>query len=212
MKLVLRILPTVFVLISNTAFADTVRENLGVNAGISPRIGMADLNAKVFLVGQGVLIEDSGGTVTGWFDFGKEYFPGDPGLGPTTVTWGPARLQIGSTFYTSDQFELSPTLLNIPGITFPTNETNGEVFTVTFPLIWTLDGTINTNCPSSGCDFSFSSQPGKLNFAYLFNAGGYFAEGATFSTPEPGTLGLMAAGLAGIRGVFKKRKRPALSN
>jgi hypothetical protein len=210
MKLVLRILPTVFALISITAFADTTRVDLNANVLIGANVGAGD-NVLVNLSGQGVSIFAIGGTPRGFFDCCDPYFPGDHALGPTTIFWDTAGLQIGSTGYDFDQFDLSFTDLEAPMITFPTN---GKDFTVSFPWTWELDGTIgansNTTCPSSGCNFSFVSEPGTLSFSFTFDphfGGVYFAGPASFSTPEPGTLGLMAAGLAGILAVFKRRKR-----
>jgi hypothetical protein len=210
MKLVLRILPTVFVLISITAFADALRTNLNANVDIVPNL--EGDNVGVTLFGQGVSITVFGGTPAGWFDAPggpTHYFPGDSGLGPTTITWDGGQLQIGSTLYDFDQFEIgSGGVLDVPSITFPTN---GKDFTVTVaPFVWELAGTIDTNCPSSGCNFDFLSKPGELSFSFFFGAPSheYFASSASFSTPEPGTLGLMAAGLAGILGVFSRRKRP----
>jgi hypothetical protein len=196
MKLVLRILPTVFALISITAFADTVRFDLNSNVSLGPNEGAGD-NVFVNLFGQGVSIGALGGTLTFWFDSGQPYFPGDPGLGPTTVEWDTAGLQIGSTSYDFDQFDLSFTDLEAPGITFPTN---GKDFTVSFPWTWALDGTILTNCPSSGCDFLFVGQPGTLSFSYVYDpsVGAYLADSASFSTPEPGTLTLLAIGIGAL--------------
>jgi len=216
MKLVPRIFATVLVLISTTAFAQI---ELNSNVAIGANGGAGD-NVFVQLFGQGVFIGAMGGTPPGFFDV-QPYFPGDSALGPTMVFWDSAGLQIGSTGYNFDQFDLFPTSIDIPSITFPTN---GKDFTVRVPFfVWELDGTIlqggndNTTCPSSGCDFSFVSRPGTLSFSFTFvpdvlnGAGAYFPGPASFSTPEPGTLGLMVAGLAGILGVFKRRNRPALS-
>jgi hypothetical protein len=194
MKLVLRILPTVFVLISNTAFADTTRFNLNSNVLIGPNTGIGD-NVGVNLFGQGVSISALGGTLTGWFDTPQQYLPGDPGLGPTTILWDGASLQIGSTFYDFDQFDLSFTDLNVPPITFPTN---GKDFTVSVPWAWELDGTINSNCPSSGCNFSFAGNTGTLSFSYLYFDGAYLASSASFAVPEPGTLTLIAIGIGAL--------------
>jgi len=215
MKLVLRILPTVFVLISSTAFAQTVRVNLNSSVDIGANCGAGD-NVLVQLFGQGVSSGANGGTPRGFFDC-DPYFPGDSALGPTTVFWDSGQVQIGSTLYdfNSGQMDLFPTdIFDVPTITLPTN---GKDFTVTIPhFFWELDGTILQDCPSSGCDFSFVSKPGTLSFSFTFDVlnGVYFAGPASFSTstPEPGTFGLMAAGLAGIFGVFKRRKRPAVLN
>jgi len=210
MKLVLRILPTVFVLISITAFADvTVRNNLDANIGIEPNLGAGD-NWSVSLFGQGVFIQAIGGTPLGFFD--GPYFPGDMALGPTTIFWDVAGLQIGSTGYDFSQFDLFPDdEPDFPFVTFPTN---GKDVTVRVPFVPFLFGTIISDCPSSGCDFAFVGKPGTLSFSFTFDpesfGGAYFASSASFSVPEPGTLGLMAAGLAGILAVFKRRKRPAV--
>jgi len=196
MKLVLRILPTVFVLISITAFADTVRFNLNQNVGIVPNFGIGD-NVAVYLFGPGVSAFAEGGTPHGWFDLGQPYFPGDSGLGPMTIFWDTASLQIGSTGYDFDQFDLFPTDFDqMPSITFPTN---GKDFTVTFPIqAWELDGTILTDCPSTGCNFGFAGKLGKLSLSYVFSDGAYFAQSASFSAPEPGTLPLMLIGIGAV--------------
>jgi hypothetical protein len=198
MKLALRIIPIVFVLISTTAFADTIRENLDASVGIGPNQGFGD-NVAVRLFGQGVSIFAEGGTPLGFFDCCDPYFPGDQALGPTTIFWDTAGLQIGSTGYDFDQFDLFPTdLAPFPSITFPTN---GKDFTVTVPgWAWELDGTIipPTDCPSSGCNFSFLSKPGNLSFSFSFFDGAYFAGPASFTVPEPGTLALLVIGIGAV--------------
>jgi len=220
MQLVRRILPAIFALISITAFADTTRVDLNADVEIDPNVGSGD-NVFVHLFGQGVSIFSLGGTPPGFFDCCDFHFPGDSALGPTTIMWDEAGLQIGSTGYGFDQFDLGFTDLEAPFITFPTN--GKKDITVSFPWTWELDGTINeggpsnTTCPSSGCNFSFVSKPGILSFSFTFFddpvfGGVYVAGPASFSTPEPGTLGLMTAGLAGILAVFKRRKRSAVLN
>jgi hypothetical protein len=211
MKLVLRILPTVFVLISSTAFADTVRENLGAVGFISPNFsayGIPD-NVSLNFTGPGVTFDALGNTPPGWFDYGAKH-PGDSDLGPTTITWDGANLQIGSTDYASDQFKLNPTPLDVPRITLPPASTNGYIFSVTVPWTWKIDGTINTNCPSSGCDFMLVSAPVTLGFSYLFGGGIYVPRSEAFSTPEPGTLGLMAAGFVGLAVLGLRRRSRAM--
>lgn len=193
MKLVSRIISIAFVLISISAFADTVRFNLNSNVGIGPNQGAGD-NVGVTLSGQGVFISALGGTPTFWFDSGQPYLPGEQGLGPTTIFWDSGFLGIGSNSYEFDQFDLDPTILNVPLITFPTN---GKDFTVTVPWGWALSGTINSNCPSSGCGFLLAGKPGKLKFSFVFVDGVYFASSASFTTtPEPSTFVLMLVGAA----------------
>jgi hypothetical protein len=206
MKLVPRIISIAFVLISISAFADTIRFNLNSNVLIGPNEGVGD-NVGVTLSGRGVSISALGGTPTFYFDSGQPYFPGDPGLGPTTIFWDTAGLRIGSKVYDFDQFDLDPTFLDVPFITFPTN---GKDFSVSFPWTWALSGTINTNCPSSGCGFFFVGKRGKLRFSFIFFDGAYFASSASFTTvPEPGSLALMAIGIGvvGWRRVRYSRSR-----
>ncbi len=192
MKLVPRIISIAFVLISISAFADTIRFNLNSNVRIGPNQGAGD-NVGVTLSGQGVSIFALGGTPTYWFDSDQLYFPGDQGLGETTIFWDTAFLKIGSTGYEFDQFDLNPTFLDVPRITFPTN---GKNFTVTVPWAWALSGTIISNCPKSGCGFLLAGKPGKLNFSFVFADGVYYASSASFTTvPEPGTFALMAVGI-----------------
>jgi peptidoglycan/LPS O-acetylase OafA/YrhL len=92
MKLVLRILPTVFVLISSTAFADTTA------SGLFPQsLFLFGSNSNAFgeLTGypqdlqfEFVNISVEGVTPTGWFGpQQQQYFPGESVLGPTTITW-----------------------------------------------------------------------------------------------------------------------------
>jgi hypothetical protein len=192
MKFVLRIIPTIVVLISISAFADTIRFGLNTNVAIGPNEGVGD-NVGVTLSGQGVFIFALGGTPTSWFDTGQPYFPGEGGLGPTSIFWDTANLQIGSTLYEFDQFDLAPTGLNAPNITFPSN---GKDFTVSFPWTPELFGTINSNCPSSGCNFDFVGKPGTVRLSFFFLDGTYYANTASFTTiPEPGTLTLIGIGI-----------------
>jgi PEP-CTERM motif len=191
MKLVPRIISIAFVLISISAFADTIRFNLNSNVQMGINVGAGD-NVGVLLSGQGVSIFAIGGTPFFWFG-SDPYFPGDGGLGPTTIFWDTAGLQIGSKSYDFDQFGLAPTELNAPSITFPTN---GKNFTVTVPWAWALSGTIISNCPKSGCGFFLAGKPGKLNFSFVSYDGVYYASSASFTTvPEPGTFALMAVGI-----------------
>ena len=192
MKLVLRIIPTVLVLISTSAFADTIRFNLNTDVDMGPNEGAGD-NVGVTLSGQGVFIFALGGTPTGWLENDQQYFPGEQGLGPITIFWDSAGLGIGSSVYDFDQFDLAPTNLDAPFITFPTN---GKDFIVRFPWTWSFEGTINANCPSSGCDFLLVGKPGKLSFTYIYVD---FAGPTSFvTTPQPGTLTLIAIGIGAV--------------
>ena len=196
MKLIPRIVSISFVLISISAFADTIA-TLNSKVLIGPNDGIGD-NVGVTLFGQGLFITALGGTPRYWFDSGQQYFPGQEGLGPTTIFWDGGFLQIGSASYGLGDFSLDPTFLDAPTITFPTN---GKDFTVTFPWAWDLSGIILKNCPSSGCGFLLSSKPGKLSFSFFYEPtfGVYFANSAKFSTvPEPATFAFIAIGIAAV--------------
>jgi hypothetical protein len=205
MKLVLRILPTVFLLISSTAFADTTRSDMFVHGGgIGPYNGV-NFNVRVQLVGGEPFsprfneIDAFGHTPTGWF--GPDlYLPGESVLGPTTVSWdAPLSLTIGSNFYNSTSFDVFPTAVDVPFITLPATGNDFEVFHITVPkFVWELDGTIPTNCPSSGCNFEFRGFPGTLRFEFTFSHGFWYASGGAFNVPEPGTLALLVIGIGAV--------------
>jgi hypothetical protein len=206
MKLIARIISLSFLLVSISTFADTIRFGLNSNVELGPNYGAGD-NVGVTLSGQGVSISAFGGTPAFWFDGGTPYFPGqDTALGQTTIFWDAAFLQIGAIGYDFDQFDLAPTDLDVPYVTFPTN---GKDFTVSVPWAWALDGTIITNCPNSGCGFLLVGNPGKLSFSFIYEPtyGVYFANSASFSTvPEPATFTFMAIGIAAVGW---RRFRPA---
>jgi hypothetical protein len=195
-KLIPRIISISFLLVSISTFADTIRFGLNSNVQMGPNSAGGD-NVGVTLSGQGVFIFAIGGTPASWLD-GGAYYPGWEGLAPTTIWWDTAGLQIGAMGYDLGQFELAPTDLDVPFITFPTN---GKNFTVSVPWAWALSGAINTNCPSSGCGFLLASNPGKLSFSFVYEPtyGVYFANSVSFSTvPEPATFTFMAIGIAAV--------------
>jgi PEP-CTERM motif-containing protein len=202
MKLVPRILPTVLVLISSTAFADTTA------SGLFPEFFTIDglhLTAGVQLTGyppelqfQQVSVLVQGVTPAGWFG-PQPSFPGDSVLGPTTITWDDnLGLAIGSKFYDPGQFEVFPTVLDLPFFTLPAKG-NFPFTDAIFPnFVLELDGKTLTNCPSTGCNFAFRSLPGTLDFEWLYQDGAWHAASATLSVPEPGTLTLLVIGIGAV--------------
>lgn len=102
--------------------------------------------------------------------------------------------------------------------------TNGKGFTVTLPgAMGGIQVTAFDPLTGEAHVFDLGIGPGKmvLNFDFIMQGfpGGppsfYRLTRGTFTTgvatPEPGPLGLMAAGLAGILGIaLRKRKQPAL--
>lgn len=104
-------------------------------------------------------------------------------------------------------------------ITLPTNATGGQVFTFTVPA----EAGSFTVTLDNGENLGLSPNPtnGELTLSFVAFGSpdnpfeGYSFSGGTFttavSTPEPGPLGLMAAGLVGILGLGLKRRLQAFS-
>lgn len=90
--------------------------------------------------------------------------------------------------------------------------TNGRNFTVTVPAM--LDGPLGGGTGEGPTLHSFDLQipTGKLVLNFDFVRDGttpyyQFSHGVFTTVPEPGTLGLMASGLAGILGIVLRKRR-----
>jgi hypothetical protein len=90
--------------------------------------------------------------------------------------------------------------------------TNGRTITVTIPAM--LDGPIRGQTGEGPTLHQFDLQipPGKLVLTFDFIRDGsspyyQFTNGVFTTVPEPGTLGLMASGLAGIVGAALRKRR-----
>jgi PEP-CTERM motif-containing protein len=106
-------------------------------------------------------------------------------------------------------FQLSPAITALGSFQFPTN---GRSFTVSVPAM--IDGLIGGRTLDMSGNFNLQIPPGKLVLTFDFFPGNgnsvppfyEFSHGTFTTTPEPGTLGLMASGLAAIVGaVLRKR-------
>ena len=211
MKPLLRILSAAVVLISISAFADTIRYNLNANFIVAPNSGGGD-NVAGQIWGPGISLGAIGGTVEQWFDNTTGYPAGSQAGGiNATIDWDLYGLTIGSQAYDTDELLLTPTLLDVGSFTFPTN---GKNFTVTLPTLMDFSGTITTNCPPCTSQiFDLASKPGRLtlSFFYLPESRVYFPESGFFSTvPEPSTLGLIVTGMCAVVWRKYRQKRTRL--
>ncbi len=205
MRQPLRVLLTIFVLTSISAFADTINyTNLNVNLVIRPNTGSGG-NIGGLITGPGVNLSVGGGSFAFWFG-SDPYAPGSIGGGGTDIFWDNAFGEIGSQSYGFGDIQLQPVSLNAGSFTFPTN---GKDFTITLPAsIDVITGSILTTYPFP--TFTLTTNPGHLTLSFFYsNATGlYFASSGSFTTvPEPGTLGLMATGIVAATWRRLKQRR-----
>jgi hypothetical protein len=219
MRQTMRVLLAIFVLTSISAFAGSFT-NLGVNFNIQPNNGSGG-NIGGAILGPGVNLLAGGGTDFSWFnDLGPGAAPGSTGGGGMIIFWDGAIGQIGSQNYTDfgcfnfPCIALDPVVLNAGSFTFPTN---GQDFTITVPAsLGVITGTIVSDC--NVCQtFTLTTNPGTLTLSFFYSSywGQYFgssgsftsAGGAFTTTPEPGTLGLVAIDIVAVarRRLHQKR-------
>jgi len=206
-----RVLLTIFVLTSISALANSVNyANLNVNFVINPNLGSGE-NIGGLISGPGVSLLAGGGTFWQWFGV-LPYIPGSTGGGGTDIFWDGAIGELGSQNYSNfgnfslPYLALDPATLNAGSFTFPTN---GQNFTITVPAsLGVIFGTIVSDC--NVCPtFTLATNPGKLTLSFYYSNGFYWASSGSFTTtPEPGTLGLVATGIAAAtwRRVKKRRR------
>lgn len=209
MNRLLRILPIMLGLFSMSAFADNITyTNLNVNFNISPNDGSGD-NVGGTILGPGVNLLAGGGIPADWFNNDVGYQPGSEDGGPTTIYFDFGSGKIGSLPYDSFDSYIVATSFNAGSFVFPTN---GQDFSVSFRAsIAPINGAICSNGPCQ--TFTLMTRPGTvvLSFYYSPYTGLYYGGSGSFSTnntpvPEPGTLGLMAIGLAAVVAFTHKRK------
>lgn len=208
MKLFARIICIAILSISTSAFADATFTGLNSNVFFGTNNGAGD-NITVSLWGPGVSLFAQGGTPGDFFysqyPQGSEVFINGEGY----IWWDLESMGIVGTDCCQD-FVLDPTFPGIPEITLPTNGQNFSYTYVWEPIIsgtiddWVLgpDGTYVPDCPATGCNFVLVGKPIDLTFNFTYypdNGGWYKAQEADFiTTPEPGTLALVATGIGAI--------------
>lgn len=222
MKRLLWVAMMLFVVFAPCAYADGI-PIFGVTQAIIPFVtnGNGDNEAFTF-IGPGININGGGTVQCDWctfFDFSLT--PGSsvtPGIGLVTFdnTNGTATIG-GQTFDLSGGYLFSSSILALDSITFPTDGRSN--FTVSVPAGFSeqfiqgsapLLGNYNLQILGYGVgtmslNFTFVPQNGAPSY-YQFSRGQF----TLVSAPEPGTLGLMATGLAGIVGMIRKRARICL--
>jgi hypothetical protein len=192
------------------AYADNVTTFIAqTNIDITAGAGGADA-ASIF-EGPGISLSAQGNAACAWC--GAFLTPGsslnpsfsfvDFSSGSGTLTFGGQ--QVGCDLFTD--CSLSGTgITAFNSLRFPTN---GQNFTVTEPAA--IAGMLSGQVGTQPLLFSVQTSTGQLALSFAFNSlpfPSYQFEQAVFSTstPEPGTFALMAAGLAAILGVSKRRK------
>jgi hypothetical protein len=199
MKRLLGMLPMIFALASASAFANTVNyTNLNVSMGISANDGGGD-NMGALISGPGVSLFVEGGMPFDWFNGIEGSAPGSSGGGGTTIFSDDAFGTIGAHSFGEGDIELGEFLFDAGSFTFPTN---GKDFTVKVPAsLELITGTVITQCTNNACPtFTLTTKPGTLTLSFYVGADGlyYGSSGSFVTTPEPGSLGLMAIGLVAV--------------
>ena len=196
----LRLAAVIFLLSSTTVcLADSIPTFYitQVTMHMSPNNGSGD-NISFVLTGPGVRITGTGGM--GCFDWCSGPIP-DPNIaGPSMVFISNFdSVTLGGIVYDASSLGFNSLFNTNGGLNGQTlgfvNAFNGNF--LEFNLISPTNG-------SWGLNFAFSPAQNGQDAYYLFTDGEFFAQG---QTPEPGTIGLVLTGLAGIAGVAKARGR-----
>ena len=208
MKHLLRIFSVLLVLASIHAFANSVSyTNLNATFNISADVGAGSVATGVFF-GPGINLYWDGGS-PGWFvGTHPGYAPGSLGGGGTVMLFDDAYGTIGSHTYPCCNIEFNNVIFNAGTFTFPTN---GQNFTVTVPASFeVITGANYSECFISPCQaITLATRPGELSLSFYYSSywGVYFGDSGSFTTtPEPGTLGMVAIGLGGVAWRWGKQK------
>ncbi len=175
-------------LISSTAFADHVY--------LIPNDGSGD-NFGFIGYMNGHPLELDGGTSYDFFGEGG-YAPGSGFGGGGTVYLYPAEVWINGAPMEFG-FPQDRSFIFMSSITLPTNGSN---FTIPWQIGFSATG---VNFDTGQTVQLGGSGNGKLSFFYNSVTGLYYP-GSFVQTPEPGTVGLLGAGIIGI--LASARKRP----
>lgn len=191
MRRLLCSVPLLFVLLSGSLLADSI-----TIMGFAPNDGSGD-NFYFYQKSGGTTTGVGGGTSPDFFNaFG--YAPGSTLGGGADVFFYSAFIQVGGEVHDLD-FD-SRGFLFMSGVTLPTN----GVLKVTFPV--ELDFQVSGTIADTGQPISISGfDRGKMTFTLDSSNGLYYAGPFVHTTPEPGTLTLIATGITAIVGRARRR-------
>lgn len=185
--------------------ADTISITQAV-ISINLNFGAGD-NVSSSMTGPGTQISGGGGAGCDFCFTNAFLFPGTS-VSASVDFIAPLQsllaVQINGTTYDPNNLSFGSSFISSGTITFPAG--NVPVFTVTLPA---TVADIHGGVISAGQSLTLIIHPGELVLSFhlkpandVFPANYEYAGGEFITTPEPGTLGLMASGLAAIAGAI----------
>jgi hypothetical protein len=198
-----------FVVFAPCAYADSI-PTFNITQAIIPFISFGGDNEVFYFTGIGINFVGGGTATCDWCSYSLS--PGsflNPSVRVVSFdnTDGTAKIG-GQTYSLNNGFLYNSSITALGVFRFPTNGRSS--FTVSVPAVLNgplhgfapllPSGNYNLQIPPYGTlvlTFTFSPAQNGFPASYQFSRGQF----SVIPTPEPGTLGLMAMGLAGILGV-----------
>jgi len=168
-------------------------------------------NVSSGMMGPGTQLSGAGGAGCGFCSLGAFLLPGtsvDASVGFIGPLEYLSEVQINGTIYDPNDVSFGGSFITSGTITFPAG--NVPMFTVTLPATF---GDVHGMIISSGQTVTLNIHPGELvlSFNLIPSSEGVpanyeYAGGEFITTPEPGTLGLMATGLVSLYAVIPRKR------
>ena len=205
-----------FAVSATCAYADSISTfNVNkIDIFVGPNDGSGD-NVFFVLTGTGTNIADVGGIPCfDWCSF-NTFSPGTSppvGIGEVFLDSPFNNVVLGGTGYDPETMSLNGFVVNVlGGFTFPANP-HGANFTACVPaaMAGPMSGSVGSG--DSFIQFNLTVPAGgKFCTSWVFSAGSntyQFTQGEFIATsvPEPGAIGFMATGLAGIISVIRRKR------